>query len=130
MRTRIGPPSPSYHYVSTAIGIHNSRHFGSLAACFLISADRAATPANLLDSFRETGVRGKVTVMSRSRLASLPTLHKDVSWTRVIVITTHTTRYAPLTYYEDVLEASRNTLMARNAREICNFFAHLYLHNG
>ena len=33
-------------------------------------------------------------------------------------------RYAPLTYYEDVLEASRNTLMARNAREICNFFAH------
>ena len=24
----------------------------------------------------------------------------------------------------------RNTLMARNAREICNFFAHLYLHNG
>ena len=27
-------------------------------------------------------------------------------------------RYAPLTYYEDVLEASRNTLMARNAREI------------
>ena len=30
-------------------------------------------------------------------------------------------RYAPLTYYEDVLEASRNTLMARNAREICNF---------
>ena len=25
--------------------------------------------------------------------------------------------------------ASRNTLMARNAREICNFFAHLYLHN-
>ena len=38
-------------------------------------------------------------------------------------------RYAPLTYYEDVLEASRNTLMARNAREICNFFAHLYLHN-
>ena len=39
-------------------------------------------------------------------------------------------RYAPLTYYEDVLEASRNTLMARNAREICNFFAYLYLHNG
>ena len=31
-------------------------------------------------------------------------------------------RYAPLTYYEDVLEASRNTLMARNAREICNFW--------
>ena len=39
-------------------------------------------------------------------------------------------RYAPSTYYEDVLKASRNTLMARNAREICNFFAHLYLHNG
>ena len=39
-------------------------------------------------------------------------------------------RYAPLTYYEDVLEDSRDTLMARNAREICNFFAHLYLHNG
>ena len=39
-------------------------------------------------------------------------------------------RYAPLTYYEDVLEASRNMFMARNAREICNFFAHLYLHNG
>ena len=36
-------------------------------------------------------------------------------------------RYAPLTYYEDVLEASRNTLMARNAREICHFFAHLYI---
>ena len=56
-------------YVSTAIGIHihlNSRHFGSLAACFLVSADRAATPANLLDSFRETGVRGEVTVMSRA----------------------------------------------------------------
>ena len=29
-----------------------------------------------------------------------------------------------------VLEASRNTLMARNAWEICNFFAYLYLHNG
>ena len=29
----------------------------------------------------------------------------------------------PLTYYED----PRNTLMARNARKICNFFAHLYL---
>ena len=29
-----------------------------------------------------------------------------------------------------ILEASRNTLMARNAREICNYFAHLYLHNG
>ena len=29
-----------------------------------------------------------------------------------------------------VLEASRNTLMARNAREICNFFAQLYLYNG
>ena len=28
--------------------------------------------------------------------------------------------YAPLTYYEDVLEASRNMLMARNAREICS----------
>ena len=28
-------------------------------------------------------------------------------------------RYAPFTYYEDVLEVSRNTLMARNAREIC-----------
>ena len=27
-------------------------------------------------------------------------------------------RYAPLTYYEDVLKVSRNTLMARNAREI------------
>ena len=26
--------------------------------------------------------------------------------------------------------ASRNTLMARNAREVCNYFAHLYLHNG
>ena len=38
--------------------------------------------------------------------------------------------YAPLTYYEDVLEASRNTLMACNAREICNFFAHLYLHKA
>ena len=38
--------------------------------------------------------------------------------------------YAPLTYYKDVLEVSRNTLMARKAREICNFFAHLYLHNG
>ena len=25
-------------------------------------------------------------------------------------------RYAPLTYYEDVLEANRNTLMARNAK--------------
>ena len=39
-------------------------------------------------------------------------------------------RYAPLTYYEDVLEVNRNTVMARNAQEICNFFAHLYLHNG
>ena len=27
-------------------------------------------------------------------------------------------RYAPLTHYEDVLEASRNMFMARNAREI------------
>ena len=39
-------------------------------------------------------------------------------------------RYAPLTYYEDLLKVSRNTLMARNAREICNFFAHLYLHKA
>ena len=31
--------------------------------------------------------------------------------------------YAPLTYY---VEAIRNTLMARNAWEICHFFAHLY----
>ena len=36
-------------------------------------------------------------------------------------------RYAPLTYY-DWLRG--NMLMARNAREICNFFARLYLHNG
>ena len=35
-------------------------------------------------------------------------------------------RYAPLTYYEDVLEASRNILMARNAREICNFLAPIW----
>ena len=27
-----------------------------------------------------------------------------------------------------VLKASRNTLMARNTREICDFFIHLYLH--
>ena len=27
-------------------------------------------------------------------------------------------------------EASHNTSMAHNAREICNYFAHLYLHNG
>ena len=26
-------------------------------------------------------------------------------------------RYAPLTYYVDVLEASRNTLMARNVKQ-------------
>ena len=36
-------------------------------------------------------------------------------------------RYAPLTYYEDVLEASRNMFMARNAREICNFL-HFEIH--
>ena len=35
-------------------------------------------------------------------------------------------RYAPLMYYEDVLEASRNTLMARNAREICKTQIKLY----
>ena len=35
-----------------------------------------------------------------------------------------------VTRHEDVLEASRNTFVARNAREICNFFAHLYPHNG
>ena len=39
-------------------------------------------------------------------------------------------RYAPLTYYDWLRGRPRNTLMARNAREICNFFAHLYLHNG
>ena len=39
-------------------------------------------------------------------------------------------RYAPLTYYNWLRGRPRNTLMARNAREICNFFAHLYLHNG
>ena len=33
-------------------------------------------------------------------------------------------RYAPVTYYDWLRGASRNTLMARNAREICNFFAH------
>ena len=38
-------------------------------------------------------------------------------------------RYAPLTYYDWLRGRLRNTLMARNAREICNFFAHLYLHN-
>ena len=32
-------------------------------------------------------------------------------------------RYAPLTYYDWLRGASRNTLMARNAREICNVFA-------
>ena len=35
--------------------------------------------------------------------------------------------YAPLTYYDWLRGRPRNTLMARNAREICNFFAHLYL---
>ena len=39
-------------------------------------------------------------------------------------------RYAPLTYYDWLRERPRNTLLARNAREICNFFAHLYLYNG
>ena len=39
-------------------------------------------------------------------------------------------RCAPLTYYDWLRGRPRNTLMARNAREICNFFAHLYLHNG
>ena len=39
-------------------------------------------------------------------------------------------RYAPLTYYDWLRGRPRNTLMARNAREICNFFANLYLHNG
>ena len=34
-------------------------------------------------------------------------------------------RYAPLTYYEDVLEVSRSTLMARNAKEICIFLCTL-----
>ena len=61
---------PQLPCVSTAIGIHLhpiSRHFGSLAACFLVSADRAATPANLLDSLKETGVRDReVTVMSKN----------------------------------------------------------------
>ena len=35
---------PQLPYVSTAIGMHihpNSRHFGSLAACFLVAADRS-----------------------------------------------------------------------------------------
>ena len=37
-------------------------------------------------------------------------------------------RYAPLTYYDWLRGASRNscTLMERNAREICNFFAHYH----
>ena len=39
-------------------------------------------------------------------------------------------RYTPLTYYDWLRGRPRNTLMARNAREICNLFAHLYLHNG
>eukprot|EP00731_Ephydatia_muelleri_P014976 Em0008g696a len=34
--------------------------------CKCRELDRAATPANLLDSFKETGVRGEVTVMSRA----------------------------------------------------------------
>ena len=42
------------------------RHFGSLAACFLVSADRTATSAILLESFKETGVRGEVTVVVQS----------------------------------------------------------------
>ena len=33
-------------------------------------------------------------------------------------------RYAPLTYYDWLRGRPRNTLMARNAREICNIFAH------
>ena len=31
-------------------------------------------------------------------------------------------RYAPLTYYDWLRGPPRNTLMAHNAREICNFF--------
>ena len=30
-------------------------------------------------------------------------------------------RYAPLTYYDWLRGRPRNTLMARNARELCNF---------
>ena len=30
-------------------------------------------------------------------------------------------RYAPLTYYDWLRGRPRNTLMARNAREMCNF---------
>ena len=51
----------------------------------------------------------------------------------VLVITFWAVRYWTVIEMEVrviVLKASRNTLMARNAREICILFAHLYLHNG
>ena len=88
---------PQLPYVSTAIGIHihpNSRHFESLAACFLISADRAATPANLLDSFRETGYNIKWDSVQKNSASGafqvfqdkqrMKNTSKNVSCTRII----------------------------------------------
>ena len=69
---------------------------------------------------------GKISIEFSDKKGCLMILDSDVSAGMTDCI--FPGRYAP--YYEDVLEASRNTLMARNAREICNFFSHLYLHNG
>ena len=59
---------PQLPKVSTASGMHDhlsAWHLASLAACFLVSAAKAAAPSWMLASFRVTGVRGEVTVTSK-----------------------------------------------------------------
>ena len=66
--------------VSTARGMHvhpSAWHLVSLAACFLVSAAKAAAPSWMLASFRVAGVRGEVTVTSQA--ADLALSHPSTS---------------------------------------------------
>ena len=70
---------PQLPNVSTARGMHDrpSAWHLALAACFLVSAAKAAAPSWMLASFRVTGVRGEVTVTSKA--AGLALSHPSTS---------------------------------------------------
>ena len=71
---------PQFPNVSTARGMHDhpsAWHLASLAACFLVSAAKAAAPSWMLASFRVAGVRGEVLVTSQA--ADLALSHPSTS---------------------------------------------------
>ena len=75
---------PQLPNVSTATGMHDhpsAWHLASLAACFLVSAAKAAAPSLMLASFRVTGVRGEVTVTSKA--AGLALSHPSLGTRRL-----------------------------------------------